>query len=36
MYENLAWLAQDTEESKCNKGKFTFFHTQCKCNETVK
>ena len=30
--DNLAWLTQKTEESKCNKEKFTFFHTQSKCN----
>ena len=30
--ENLAWLTQKTEESICNKGNFTFFHTQSKCN----
>ena len=29
--ENLAWLTQKTEESKCNKGNFTFFYTQSKC-----
>ena len=30
--ENLAWLTQKTEESKYNKGNFTFFHTQSKRN----
>ena len=30
--ENLAWLTQKTEESKCNKGNFTSFHTHSKCN----
>ena len=30
--ETLAWLTQKTEESKCTKGNFTFFHTQSKCN----
>ena len=26
MDENLAWLTKKTEESKCNKGKFTLSH----------
>ena len=30
--ENLAWLTQKTEESKCDKGNFTFSHTHSKCN----
>ena len=30
--EDLAWLTQKTEESKCNKGNFTSFHTHCKCS----
>ena len=25
--ENVAWLTQKTEESKCNKGNFTFSPT---------
>ena len=28
--ENLAWLTKKTEESRCNKGNFTFSHTQSK------
>ena len=32
MDENLAWLTQKTEESKCNKGDFTSFHAHSKCN----
>ena len=36
MDENLVWLTQKTEESKCNKTNFTFFPTHSKCNWTVK
>ena len=32
----LASLTPKTEESKCNKGNFTFPHTHRKCNRTVK